>query len=952
MTNKTATEWPYPGARWWKFDFHTHTPASSDTYWHGLIGQEDELKPERWLQRYMDAEIDCVAITDHNSGAWIDKLKSAYERMQENPDPNFRKLYLFPGIEISVNVGFHLLAILDKNNDTASIDTLIGKIAYDGTKGDSNGVTRKSPVEVIESVVEAGGIPIPAHVDSPKGLLRVKEDKPASPQFDANTVRQVLEQSGILAVEVINRQSPRPLIYTQRNLSWSEVIGSDCHNFRSGFQPGSRFTWVKMEEPSLEGLRLALLDGDGFSIRRSDDPEQFHPFGLPKHFIEAIEIRDAQYMGRDGPSTLKFNPWLNALVGGRGTGKSTVIHALRLAARRDKELTSLGKGSEALSTFQGFNRVPSDHMDKGGLTSSATIQWTVVRDSDRYRVHWKQDGSGTVLEEAISQTDWEPASVQTITPSRFPVRIFSQGQISELAGKNQQALLQVVDEAAGIAELQRSLNEVKNAFFASRAQIRKLDGKLVRKDDLLVEQHDVERKLKRFEEAGHTAILTSYRLRGIQRKEADRQIKAAEKTSDRIEEMAETLQAEDLPDGIFDKESEEDKPFVDAMDALAAAVTSAAKSLRDCALRLRQAVKAQQDILDTSIWQKAIEQAESDYTQLVNALSAEGVADPSGYGHLVQERQRIEGEIKSLESMREERTRLEEQSQDQLKRILEARRAVSARRKEYLKEALAQNKFVRIEIQAYGAEARAVEHSLREVLGVMDDRFQKDILLMQDERLTGGIIAELFSDLPTRDPKSRCTKIELRLDSLKDRIVAACAGSGNFGGFFNNYLSRELAQKPEMLDRILAWFPEDGLSVQYSRGSDGRNFRPINQASAGQRSAAMLAFLLAHGEEPLVLDQPEDDLDNHLIYELIVRQIRENKFRRQIIVVTHNPNIVVNGDAEMLHALDFNGRQCVVSQSGSLQKKDMREEVCQIMEGGREAFERRYRRLGPEPTYV
>jgi len=114
----------------------------------------------------------------------------------------------------------------------------------------------------------------------------------------------------------------------------------------------------------------------------------------------------------------------------------------------------------------------------------------------------------------------------------------------------------------------------------------------------------------------------------------------------------------------------------------------------------------------------------------------------------------------------------------------------------------------------------------------------------------------------------------------------------------------------------------------------------------------MLAFLLAHGEEPLILDQPEDDLDNHLIYDLVVRQIRENKLRRQIIVVTHNPNIVVNGDAEMLHALDFAGGQCRVAQSGSLQEKAMREEVCRVMEGGREAFERRYRRLGREVTYV
>ena len=151
----------------------------------------------------------------------------------------------------------------------------------------------------------------------------------------------------------------------------------------------------------------------------------------------------------------------------------------------------------------------------------------------------------------------------------------------------------------------------------------------------------------------------------------------------------------------------------------------------------------------------------------------------------------------------------------------------------------------------------------------------------------------------------------------------------------------------EFIDHILCWFPEDGLQVEYSRKGDGKDFQSIGQASAGQRAAAMLAFLLAYGDEPLVLDQPEDDLDNHLIYGLVVQQIRSNKLRRQLIIVTHNPNIVVNGDAELIHVLDFN-HQCQVKQTGSLQDQAMRREVCQVMEGGEEAFERRYQRLGKE----
>jgi hypothetical protein len=79
---------------------------------------------------------------------------------------------------------------------------------------------------------------------------------------------------------------------------------------------------------------------------------------------------------------------------------------------------------------------------------------------------------------------------------------------------------------------------------------------------------------------------------------------------------------------------------------------------------------------------------------------------------------------------------------------------------------------------------------------------------------------------------------------------------------------------------------------------------------------------------------------------LIVRQLRENKKRRQIVVVTHNANIVVNGDAEYVAALDFDGGRTRITEDGGLQERDVREAVCLIMEGGRPAFEQRYQRIG------
>ena len=301
-------------------------------------------------------------------------------------------------------------------------------------------------------------------------------------------------------------------------------------------------------------------------------------------------------------------------------------------------------------------------------------------------------------------------------------------------------------------------------------------------------------------------------------------------------------------------------------------------------------------------------------------------------------------EEKKLLSLQEERQRLMEQSDVEHSELAKARRKLSEARARFLEETLAENEFVRIRLIPYGENPRAAEQSLREVLNAEDDRFSADIGGPESALQDGGIIESLLVDLPEECP-SRQDELENRLNELQAKFAEACSGKGAFGGRFSNYLKKQFDSSPEYLDRLLTWFPPDSLQVEHRLTGPGSEFRPIGQGSAGQRAAAMLAFLLAYGEDPLVLDQPEDDLDNQLIYGLIVRQIRENKLRRQIIAVTHNPNIVVNGDAEMVHVLGFGNGQCQVLHSHSLQHSEVREQVCLVMEGGREALERRYRRL-------
>ena len=135
------------------------------------------------------------------------------------------------------------------------------------------------------------------------------------------------------------------------------------------------------------------------------------------------------------------------------------------------------------------------------------------------------------------------------------------------------------------------------------------------------------------------------------------------------------------------------------------------------------------------------------------------------------------------------------------------------------------------------------------------------------------------------------------------------------------------------------------MDIEY-KNPNGK-YQPIDQGSPGQKTAALLSFVLSYGNDPIILDQPEDDLDNRLIYELIVKQLKESKSKRQIIVVTHNANIVVNGDSELVYCLESKNGQTNMENKGCLHDKKIREEICSILEGGKDAFQMRYKRIEP-----
>ena len=117
--------------------------------------------------------------------------------------------------------------------------------------------------------------------------------------------------------------------------------------------------------------------------------------------------------------------------------------------------------------------------------------------------------------------------------------------------------------------------------------------------------------------------------------------------------------------------------------------------------------------------------------------------------------------------------------------------------------------------------------------------------------------------------------------------------------------------------------------------------KELQHHSLGQRASALILFILSQQEnDVIIIDQPEDDLDNQTIYEDVIKLVRQMKPKVQFIFATHNPNIPVLGDAEQIHACSFMDNTISV-QSGGIDDQAQQKTIVEIMEGGKEAFNRR-----------
>lgn len=615
-------------------------------------------------------------------------------------------------------------------------------------------------------------------------------------------------------------------------------------------------------------------------------------------------IRSIAFSGGffDGTS-IALDDGLNCLIGNRGTGKTTVLEFVRYALGAFPDDPSLKHRVEGLVAQNlGGGRIELIIETKDG------IEYTVSRTAGDPPIVYTADG--------------EPTSISLHSGSVFGADIYSQNQVESIASDpaSQLALLDgFITEA--IAEIDRAIKDVLNDLNANALELGEHERQLGDTTERAGELPAVEEALRKFKEVNggsSTAIDEAHAHKALR----DREARACDATLDALREYHGELA------GLTGRIEEQ---ITRAFDDEALAGPNGKTIGRALAqIRLRAGA------IDQSIAAALTEIGEAG--GIIKDASAQLQQD-----HARQEaqfRQLIE-KHKEAEQQSAERAKLERKCNE-----------LNALRK-------MQSEFT-AKINMTRAQRDALLQRLSEL---RDTRFRR-----RQER-AGAITEQLAPDIRVRveqfgNRDAYCDLLETTLEgrSINRNVVAKKVADAIAPAELAEIV---LSRSEQTLSDRAGINPNQAIAVidafsdrrrQFDLETvelidqptielrDGDVYKDSLSLSTGQKCTAVLPMLMLDSSNPLLIDQPEDNLDNRFMVHAIVKRIRATKSRRQLVFVTHNPNIPVLGDAERVFVLSSDGRQARVADVGTV--NDCREDIVTLLEGGREAFLERKDRYG------
>ncbi len=805
-------------------------------------------------------------------------------------------IHVFPGFEASSSEGVHFLCLFSPATSFEEVERIIGRCGVSNLGADSP-LSDKSCNQLMELIADLGGVTIAAHVCSANGLLTTLRGQSAILAWRSEHLLAVaLPAAASEAPEayrsiILNRDS------NYRRARPPAIINASDVNDPSGLASPNTTTWVKMSEVSVEGLRQAFLDSESRIRLNSDDPPDAH-----------TELIAASWDGGllDGQN-LRFNESLNVLIGGRGAGKSTLIESLRFAFDLPP------KGDEA--------RRVHDSMMKSLLGQGASVA-VLVRSphpSPQYYLIQRNYGARPRVR------DHKGDLLDGVTPAAIlgNVEVYGQHEISELTR-----------HPAKLAELLRRFTEpaadgsadkaaVTTGLAQSRGHIISEAEEIGRIEEALAALPTLRERLRRFAAAGLDEKLKEKTLIDAE----GRVFGKADALIDQTHQLAATVRVSGIADAlILGEEEKAELPNAailwelnDIQSTLAARLDRAARYI---GFATESAKVAVQDV--TARWQPRRDDAEQNYERILRELKAEG--------HDGSEYVSIKDQVERLRPKEADRgTRMERLS------ILQRER----------RELLAQWE------DAKAADFRTLQQAARRVSRRLKDRVRVGVRRSRQLAQLETVMRKHVSGNINQALERLRANTDLNVSEFAEAIREGAAKLIIEYGF-----SQSAAEKIAQAGNALALeveeceIPAEAVLELNVGLEQAPVWKELDDLSTGQKATAVLLLLLLESGAPLIVDQPEDDLDNRFIADSVVPAMRQEKRRRQFIFSSHNANIPVLGDAEQIVGLtpvvDAGSTTVTIPPElcGSIDVSAVKELVKELLEGGQAAFEYRRQKYG------
>jgi energy-coupling factor transporter ATP-binding protein EcfA2 len=643
------------------------------------------------------------------------------------------------------------------------------------------------------------------------------------------------------------------------------------------------------------------------------------------------------------PIEVELDPRLTVIIGGRGSGKSSVVATLRLLYG-DVE----GLPSQARAEFDGLREAVF-------TDANLETEHYLAHSGERQAASWTLRGG--------SRTARAEASGAAATQTDFKVRVINQKELFERAAHSSadpsatsRNLLLLVDDAlatgsagpGGPAAFENGLEEAQTAWIsAARAHQSEVEA-TAQRDIVAARVDELRRQVAAFDNPESKTRRQSNDLRIAQRDWFDA---AAMELREGLAALRQELDRR-LPASVLEPPAGEDptdeaerdmKEVHDQLAVLRTQVRTAVASALDAAA---DGVGCLPHELEGRPWRRAIDEAVVDARAYLDELTELGV-DPAEYERV---RMRLAEEIVALEQIELRLARLpklESAAQSTWAMVDELMEGRRKRRDALLAEVAERSELLRFTLTPR-ADVDQWCRRVRDLLNLRADGFLDDL---------PALGRWLWGSQPDGEAQRRYEQWR------RACVTGDFAELGGEAGLRSSWQQRIASLDPILRARLGSEIADDIVTMEFLReGGDPAvedDWKPLTAGSPGQRSAAMLSFVMHHGVDPLVLDQPEDDLDTEWITQLVVRQLRTSRWTRQLVVVTHNANIPVNADAEQVIVLEDHGGGIRVRQTtatdgetvvhvGALEQSHVRRDIQQIMEGGVAAFVRREKRYNNE----